>query len=52
MLRTGSVVRSSLDAPLGGRALGEEALEHPPRDANHPAVLTDLDPELHGPAIV
>jgi hypothetical protein len=28
------------------------AREHPPRHPDHPAVLADLDPELHGPAIM
>jgi hypothetical protein len=28
--------------------LGQEALEHAPPDPNHAAVLTKLDPKLHG----
>ena len=35
-----------LDAPLGGRPLWEEPLEHAPRVPNHALVLGDLDPEL------
>jgi hypothetical protein len=34
-------------APLGW-AFQEQPLEHAPRDPDHPAVLADLDPELHG----
>jgi hypothetical protein len=36
------------DAPLGDGAFREQALEDPPRHPNHPSVLADLDPELHG----
>jgi hypothetical protein len=34
--------------PLGGGPLGEQPLEHAPRDPDHAVVPADLDPELHG----
>jgi hypothetical protein len=37
-----------LDALLGGGPLRQQALEYAPRNPDHPTVLADLDPELHG----
>jgi hypothetical protein len=48
VLEPGPLEVVGFDAPLGRGSLREQPLEHAPRDPDHPAVLADRDPELHG----